>query len=87
MEKGYDPVPPVDENVFEMTAADRKKRNIGALPGDLNEAIKAAEGGELLRKVFGDALLEKFIKNKKLEWERYRAHVSDYELNNYLPIL
>lgn len=87
MEKGYEPVPPVEENVFEMTPEERKKRNIGSLPSDINEAIKAAEGSPLLRKVFGDSLLEKFIENKKLEWERYRAQVSDYELNHYLPLL
>ncbi len=87
IEKGYAPVPPVEENINELSEAERKRRNIGALPSDLNEAIKLAEGSDLLRRVFGDLLLEKFIKNKKLEWERYRSHVSDYELNTYLPIL
>jgi len=28
-----------------------------------------------------------FIKNKKIEWEQYRAQVTDYELKKYLPIL
>jgi glutamine synthetase len=84
---GYPPVPPVDENVFELSEAERQKRGIGTLPCDLNEAIKAAEDSELLRKVFGESLHQKFIDNKKLEWDRYRAHVSDYELNSYLPLL
>ncbi|MDA1000116.1 MAG: glutamine synthetase family protein [bacterium] len=87
VEKGYPPVPPVEENVFELSPEERAKRGIGTLPSDLNEAIKLAEESELLKRVFGEALHRKFIENKKLEWERYRAHVSDYELNTYLPIL
>jgi glutamine synthetase len=57
------------------------------LPADLNEAIKAAEGSELARRVLGDALFEKFLANKRMEWENYRAQVHEYELNRYLRIL
>jgi glutamine synthetase len=70
-----------------MSAVDRAARGIGTLPADLNEAIKAAENSELLRDVFGEELHRKFLSNKKMEWERYRAHVSDFELTSYLPIL
>jgi len=87
IERGYPPLPPVEENVFELSPAERERRGIGRLPGDLNEAIKLAEGSALLRRVFGDTLFEKFLQNKKLEWERYRSHVTDYELASYLPIL
>lgn len=87
IEEGYPPVPPVDENVFELSDEERAERGIASLPADLNEAIKAAEGSELLREVFGESLFDKFMSNKKMEWERYRAHVSDFELKSYLPIL
>jgi len=87
VEENYPPVPPVDENVLKMSAVDRAARGIGTLPADLNEAIKAAENSELLRDVFGEELHRKFLSNKKMEWERYRAHVSDFELTSYLPIL
>ncbi|MBA7587685.1 Glutamine-dependent NAD(+) synthetase [subsurface metagenome] len=30
---------------------------------------------------------EAFIQNKKIEWENYRAQVTEYELKKYLPIL
>jgi len=87
IETGYPPVPPVEENVFKLSPSERERRGIQALPGDLNEAIKLAERSELLRRVFGEPLFGKFIENKKLEWERYRAHVTDYELGAYLPLL
>ncbi|MBW2638327.1 MAG: hypothetical protein JRC86_12565 [Deltaproteobacteria bacterium] len=35
----------------------------------------------------GDHIFEKFIGNKKIEWDRYRTNVSNYELEEYLPIL
>ena len=57
------------------------------LPGSLNEAIAAAEESELLRRTLGDHVFESFIKNKKIEWDNYRQHITDYELKRYLPIL
>ncbi|HEX6030889.1 MAG TPA: glutamine synthetase family protein [Tepidiformaceae bacterium] len=82
------PLPaPVEENVFEMSDAELRERNIEVLPGSLKEAIEVAEGSELLRKALGDHVFESLIKNKKIEWERYRRHVTDFELAEYLPIL
>ncbi len=87
IEKGYPPVAPVEENVYELSPEERERREIRTLPGDLGEAIKFAENNELLKTVLGEYILDKLIENKKLEWERYRVHVSDFELNAYLPIL
>jgi len=28
-----------------------------------------------------------FIENKKIEWDRYKTHVSKYELDSYLSVL
>ncbi|MBI5946840.1 MAG: glutamine synthetase [Chloroflexi bacterium] len=79
--------PPVEENVFEMTEAERAARGIETLPGSLIEAIEEAEKCTLLRSALGDHVFESLIKNKRIEWERYRRHISDFELAEYLPIL
>ncbi|MEO9254199.1 MAG: glutamine synthetase, partial [Tepidiformaceae bacterium] len=82
------PLPaPVEENVFEMTDAERAARDIHTLPGSLIEAIEEAEKSTLLRSALGDHVFESLIKNKRIEWERYRRHVTDFELAEYLPIL
>ena len=60
---------------------------MGVLPSDLNEAIRAAEGSELARRVLGDTLFEKFLDNKRMEWENYRGQVHQWELDRYLSIL
>lgn len=83
----YEVPEPVEENVYEMSEEERKRRGIGTLPGSLQEAIALAEKSPLVRKALGDHVFEKFIENKKIEWDRYRTYVTDYEIKRYLPIL
>lgn len=45
------------------------------------------EKSELVKEALGENLFDKFIKNKKTEWEKYRIQITDYEIENYLPIL
>ncbi len=78
---------PIEEDIFEMTDGERREHGIASLPGSLGEAIAIAEGSEFLKEALGDHIFEKFISNKKIEWDLYRIHVSDYELDKYLPIL
>jgi glutamine synthetase len=87
VEKGYTVPDPIEQNVFELSEAERKARGIDHLPGSLSEAIEAAEGSELLRRCLGDHLLESLLLNKKVEWANFRSHVTDWETNRYLPIL
>lgn len=87
IEHEYPLAGPTEENVFEIPEAERKQRGIELLPGDLHEAIQAAESSELVRESLGDHVFESLIKNKKIEWAEYRAHVSDYERQRYLPVL
>jgi len=87
IEKGYEPPPPVEENVYEMSPEERERRGIGTLPASLLEAILLAEKSELVRKALGEHVFEAFIKNKKIEWDLYRTQVTDYEIKRYLPVL
>ncbi|MDF2439179.1 MAG: glutamine synthetase [Abditibacteriota bacterium] len=61
--------------------------DVEVLPSDLAEAIKATSESTLARRVLGDMLFEKFLANKRIEWDRYRAQVHPYELERYLGIL
>ena len=87
IEKGYEPPEPVEENVYEMSEEERERRGIGTLPGSLLEAIQLTEKSEVVRKALGDHVFDAFIKNKVIEWDQYRSHVSEYEVKKYLPIL
>ncbi len=76
-----------DTNIEDMDAETRKQFNISMLPGSLHEALQSASNSTLLRRTLGDHIFRSFIENKTIEWERYREHVSDYELRRYLPLL
>ena len=87
MEKGYPLRDPVERNVYEMTEEERKRYKIDSLPEDLYEAIKITEKSDLVKRALGDHVFHQFIENKRIEWERYRARVTDYELEQYFSIL
>ena len=87
IEKGYEAPEPVEENVYEMSEEERQNRGIDTLPASLWEALQLTGKSELVRKALGDHVFSAFIENKKIEWDRYRTQVTEYELNRYLPIL
>ncbi len=87
IQEGYELGAPIEEDIFEMTEAERADRGITSLPGSLDEATALTEKSELVREALGDHIFGKFIDNKKIEWDCYRTHVSQYELDRYLPIL
>lgn len=87
IEKKYKLPSPAEDNIYSMTEEERKKAGIASLPEDLYEAIKLTEKSKLVKEVLGDTLFEFFIRNKKMEWDEYKAQVSKYEVDKYLPIL
>ncbi len=58
-----------------------------SLPGSLFEALQELEQSELVQEALGEHIYNKFISNKKIEWNSFRTHVSEYEINTYFPIL
>ena len=87
IEKEYPLGPPTEENVFELTAEERKARGIQVLPGSLKEAIEAFEGSDFARRALGDHVYESLLRNKIIEYDTYRKHVTDYEMDRYLAVL
>jgi glutamine synthetase len=89
--KGIDenyPLPePIEEDIYEMDEAARNRAGIISLPGSLFEAIQELEKSEVVKETLGDHIYHQFIANKKIEWNRFRTHVSQYEIENYLPKL
>lgn len=83
----YDLPAPIEENIYEMTGGQRSDRRIEVLPGSLAEALALAEQSELLRETLGHHIFEKLMENKRIEWDRYRTQVTQYELEHYLPVM
>jgi glutamine synthetase len=87
IEKKYPLRDPVERNVYEMSGEERRRYKIESLPGNLYEAIQITEKSDLVKQALGDHVFYQFIENKKIEWERYRSRVTDYELEQYFSVL
>jgi len=87
IDKKIEPPDPVEEDIFTMSEADRRKHGIKSLPGSLVEALEIAKKSDLLREALGDHIMDKFIENKTIEWDRFRSQVTSWEIEKYLPIL
>jgi len=87
VEENYKLPDPIEEDIYEMDEVARERAGITSLPGSLFEAIQEMENSKLMRETLGDHIFNKLIHNKKIEWDRFRTHVSRYEIENYLPIL
>jgi glutamine synthetase len=82
------PLPdPIERNVYEMGEEERQSLGIGQLPENLHDATLLAEKSELLKDTLGEHVFSKLIENKKAEWNRFKAQVTQWEIEQYLPIL
>jgi len=87
MKNKYKLPAPANDNIYHMSEAEREKAGINSLPEDLLEAIKITEHSKVVKECFGEKLFEYFIRNKKMEWNEYKAQVTQYEIDKYLPTL
>jgi glutamine synthetase len=87
IEKGYELPDAVERDIYDMSEEERRDLGIASLPGSLNEAIEEMEKSDLVRKALGDHIFEKFIENKRIEWNEYRTQVHPYELKKFLGVL
>jgi glutamine synthetase len=87
VEEGYELPPEATNNIFEMTPEERIAEGIPSLPQSLGDAIDAMEGSELVAEALGEHVFDYFIRNKRAEWDDYRAEVTPFELDRYLGAL
>ncbi len=74
----------VDCNIYSMTDEERHALGIRNLPGTLHEAVEEMKTDRLVLDVLGKHIAEKYIEAKEAEWQRYRASVSEWEIQEYL---
>jgi glutamine synthetase len=80
-------VEPIEEDIFNMSEEERARRGIETLPDSLNRAIELVQESTVVREALGEHIFTKFVENKKIEWDKYRTAVTNYELEKYLPML
>ena len=87
IEEGYPLPEEASANLFDMTPQELASEGIATLPGSLSDAVSAMERSELVAETLGEHVFEWFARNKRSEWSAYKTHVSQFELDRYLPQL
>jgi glutamine synthetase len=85
IKQGYDLPPQTTQNIFELTAEEMASLGVEPLPQSLSEALDVMEQSKLVHHALGEHIFEWFLRNKRSEWRAYKAHVSQWELERYLP--
>jgi glutamine synthetase len=87
IENNYVLPEPVEVDIYHLSQSEREKYGIQELPGSLYESILEVEKSAVVKEALGDHIVTKYLENKKIEWDAYRMHVSNFEIERYLPIL
>ncbi len=87
IENQYEPPPPAEINLYKSTEEELRLLGVEKLPETLWDAVQITEKSDLVRNSLGEHVFKSFIRNKKLEWEKYRTQITDYEITRYLPLL
>ena len=79
--------PPVEEDVFEFDEKTLISKGIDFLPYTLWRAMKALEKSDVIKSVFDEDFIEKYINAKKAEWDSFRVQVTQWELDRYMQMV
>ena len=80
-ENDYDLPPPETLDCLENASTDV------VVPESLTAALDALEADKALVDAFSPAFVDGFLVTKRAEWARFARHVTDWEMNEYLPFL
>ncbi|MFQ5614436.1 MAG: glutamine synthetase family protein [Anaerolineae bacterium] len=80
IERDLDPGPAYEGDSYEIT----DPGDIPVVPQYLHEAVEALQKDEYICGMLGPEFVRAFVAVKMLEVERFRAHVTDWEFNEYV---
>ncbi|MFT3715528.1 MAG: type I glutamate--ammonia ligase [Gordonia sp. (in: high G+C Gram-positive bacteria)] len=75
-----------EDNVWELTGAERRAMGYKELPSSLAEALREMENSELVAEALGEHVFDYFLRNKWSEWSEYRGQTTPFELKSYLTL-
>lgn len=87
IEHGYELPAPLEPNLYDLTADERMRLGIQALPESLGEAVEIGAESELLLRTLGEHIHSRLSEIKRREWFDYRTQVTPYELMRDLPTM
>ena len=86
MASGIEPPPPVEENIYSMSQAEKEARGIRHVPGSLGETVDAFEANDVIRTAVGSDAATYLVTAKRGEIAEFNAAVTDWERLHYLDV-
>jgi glutamine synthetase len=81
------PLPePVEENLYHFSDEDLRRRNVRTLPATLGEAIGEMKNDAVVREALGEHVFERLVEAQQQEWDAFRKHVTQWEVDRYLEL-
>lgn len=77
----------VEEDVFGFDDRMLQEKNIDTLPHSLWHSLEALKTNETIQNTLGSDFVAKYLRAKYKEWDRYRLHVTDWEIDQYLEVI
>jgi glutamine synthetase len=75
-----------DDNLYEVSESELRRRGIGFLPTTLNEAVDCLEEDAVVRNALGTTYADYYARVKREEWRQYHLAVSPWETDRYLGL-
>ena len=85
IEEGYRLPDPANTDLSSLSGDEAKAMGLGSLPLSLGEALFELERSAFMRETLGDHVVEWILRNKHAEWAEYTQHVTQFEIDRYLP--
>jgi glutamine synthetase len=86
IERQIDPGPRNDDNLYEVSEAELRRRNIDFLPTMLSEALDHFEQDAVVQGALGAEYAAYYTRVKREEWRQYHRSVSQWETDCYLGL-
>ena len=78
------PKPLNNINIYHLSEDERKAKGIKELPSSLLEALEALDNDTVLKNALGEEIYTAFRRAKLEEWDDFRIHVTDWEVEKFL---
>jgi len=80
-----DPPKPLNNlNIYHLSEDERKAKGIQELPASLLEALEELDKDAVLKNALGEEIYGAFRRAKLEEWDEFRIHVTDWEVEKFL---
>lgn len=84
IKRGLNLPPEVPGNIYKLSKDEIEEQGIEAIPSNLSKACHYFENDEFMKKVLGEHVHRKYLKAKRDEWDRFKAQVTAWEIDEYL---